>query len=44
MSYVAIDKFGHGGIRGTVLGQCKHQTSVNTSEMVSISERTSCTF
>lgn len=33
------DKFGHRDIRGTVLEQCKHQTSVSTPEMISISER-----
>lgn len=39
MSCVAGDKFGHRGIRGTVLEQCKHQTSVSTPEMISVSER-----
>lgn len=39
MSYVIGDKFGYRGIRGTVLEQCKHQTSVSTLEMISISDR-----
>lgn len=33
------DKFGHAIIRGTVLEQCKHQSSVNTLDIVSIPER-----
>lgn len=39
VSYVVGDKFGHRSIRGTVLKQCKHQTSVSTPEVISISER-----
>lgn len=33
------NKFGHRGIRGTELEQCKHQICVNTLEMVPITER-----
>lgn len=36
---MAGDKFGHRGIRGTVLEPCKHQTSVSTPETISVSGR-----